>query len=122
MTKRESSAARIQRLQKQAEPLPELPRDKLVSPGAPNTVKPWEGRLSRKPWEYEVTAVIPHCNTPDLLTLCIALLRAQTVRPYIVVVDTGTEERLLPQLLALRAADVEVHQINCHGTPRSATS
>lgn len=100
-------------------------RDELVSPAAfaeKLTVRqrPWQGRLAKKPWSYRVTAVVPHCNTPDLLRLCLAFLRVQTVRPYIVVVDTGSQQRLLPELLAMRGEDCEVQQVACHGVERSA--
>lgn len=98
-------------------------RDWLVTPGSiarPSQPRPWEGALERKPWQYAATAVIPHCNTPELLALCVSLLRAQTVPPYIVVVDTGTPEARLGDVLALRDVDLEVHQVNCHGVPWSS--
>jgi hypothetical protein len=97
--------------------------DVLAVPSSLDNVardKPWEGRLGKKPWEYQVTAVIPHCATPDLLRLCIAFLRAQSVPVYVVVVDTGTPERLMPNLLCQRDIDVEIHCCHPHGTKYSA--
>ena len=77
--------------------------------GQPASKRPWEGAVERKPWEYSVVAAIPVMDTPDELAMCIELLRAQSVRPYIVVIDTGSAEKNLSQILDLRADDVEVH-------------
>jgi hypothetical protein len=76
----------------------------------------WEGPLAKRPGDYRVTALVPHCDTPALLKLCLGFLRRQTERPYVMVVDTGTSEAKLPEVLALRDNDVEIHQVACHGT------
>ncbi len=77
--------------------------------------KPWEGACRRKPWHYDVTAVIPVLDTIEPLSVAIELLRLQTMRPYIVVVDTGSEIDLLRLIENLRADDVEVHSLRLNG-------
>ena len=76
---------------------------------------PWEGSCGRKPWEYQVTAVIPCLDTSDTLPLVIELLRLQTERPFIIVIDTGSRDTELAATLALRAEDVEVHSLRLNG-------
>lgn len=76
---------------------------------------PWEGNCSKKPWEYEVTAVIPCLNTSETLNICIELLRLQTIKPYIMVIDTGSTEDHLNKVLQLRDVDLEVHTIALNG-------
>jgi len=77
--------------------------------------KPWEGNCDKKPWEYEVTAVIPSLNTPETLPVCIELLRLQTVRPFIMIIDTGSTGEEWEATQKLIAPDVEVHSIKLHG-------
>jgi hypothetical protein len=77
--------------------------------------KPWEGACQRKPWQYEVTAVIPVLDTIEPLTVAIELLRLQTLKPYIVVVDTGSQLELLRKIEELRSEDVEVHSLRLNG-------
>lgn len=77
--------------------------------------KPWEGGCKRKPWEYQVTAVIPVLDTPKTLAVAIDLLRLQTQQPFIVVIDTGSQVRSLQEIEALRAADLEVHILRLNG-------
>jgi hypothetical protein len=74
--------------------------------------RPWEGRQTRKPREYRVTAAIVHRDTPDLLAGAVACLRAQTERPYILVVDMGSGEAARATLAELeRGDDLEVSTI-----------
>jgi len=73
--------------------------------------KPWEGNIKRKPWQYEVTAVIPVMDTWESLELVIELLRLQTLRPYIMVIDTGSTGDNQHKILRMAADDVEVHSI-----------
>jgi len=77
---------------------------------------PWRGSCARKPWEYRVTAVIPVMDTPECLELCVELIRLQTERPYIVVVDTGSQRQNLERILDMHAEDLEVHCIRQNGT------
>lgn len=74
----------------------------------------WEGRIAKKPWDYEVSAIIPHLETPELLHPVIELLRLQTERPYIMVIDTGSSRETMDQIECLRAEDVEIHYIRGH--------
>ena len=77
---------------------------------------PWTGISEKKPWDHKVTAVIPCINTPETLPICIELLRLQTVKPYIMLIDTGSIEPNLREIEAMRADDVEVHVIRMNGT------
>jgi glycosyltransferase involved in cell wall biosynthesis len=76
---------------------------------------PWTGPYEVKPWSYGVTVGIPVLDTPDELELVVELLRMQTVRPFIVIVDTGSSDENLARILALRASDVEVHSLRFNG-------
>jgi glycosyltransferase involved in cell wall biosynthesis len=75
---------------------------------------PWEG-LGKKPWEYKVTAVIPHINTPETLSICVELLRLQTISPFIIIIDTGSVQSYYAEVEKLRSHDVEVHRIYLNG-------
>lgn len=77
---------------------------------------PWQGMCHKKPWEYEVTAVIPVIDTIDSVKLCVEILRLQTVRPYIIIVDTGSSDEILAEMLSLHDEDLEVHSIRLNGT------
>jgi len=83
---------------------------------------PWESPFVKQPRDYAVTALIPHCGTPKLLKLCLGFLMRQTIPVYVVIVDTGTSEAELPNVLALRSERVEVHQVNCHGTDHAVAA
>ncbi|MEQ1862996.1 MAG: glycosyltransferase family A protein [Chthoniobacteraceae bacterium] len=65
-------------------------------------------------WAHRVTACIAHLETPEPLRVCIELLRAQTERPYIIVVDTGSSLGTQAELAQMRAADVEIHLVRGH--------
>jgi len=69
----------------------------------------WQGKLHRKPWHYTITAAIPCFEHARETAIVIELLRLQTCRPYIILVDTGSKARELTKLEALRADDVELH-------------
>lgn len=92
-------------------------RNTEISPlyGEITLKKPWEGSLEKKPWQYEVTAVIPCLNTYETLEICIELLRLQTIKPFIVIIDTGSLEEELEKVKKLRNTDVEVHSIALNG-------
>ena len=76
---------------------------------------PWEGSNNLKPWEFQVTSVIPTINSPETLPCCIELLRLQTLRPYIVIIDTGSREENLREVEKLWDQDVEVHSLRLNG-------
>ena len=76
---------------------------------------PWEGSCTKKPWEYQVTAVVPCLNTSETLPVCIDLLRLQTIKPFIMIIDTGSQKEHLEKVLEMRDEDVEVHSIALNG-------
>jgi hypothetical protein len=91
----------------------------LIAPlgffGRPN---PWTGHnLFTK---YKVTACIPHINTPECLEACLALVRLQTVKPYVLIIDTGSPEDVCNRIEQLRDYDVEIHYIRGHGYMHSS--
>lgn len=73
--------------------------------------RPWEGDCKKKPWDYRVTAVIPCLDTYDTLNICIELLRLQTERPYVIIIDTGSCDEEFEKISALRNDDLEVHSL-----------
>lgn len=76
---------------------------------------PWRGVSEPKPWAYDVTAIIPVIEPDECLLLVIELLRLQTERAYILLMDTGSSAATCEWLEGLRAADLEVHYIRKHG-------
>lgn len=77
---------------------------------------PWKGSCEKKPWEYLVTAVIPVIDTYEALEICVDILRLQTLRPYILVIDTGSGEKELSKIMSMHSEDLEVHCIRVNGT------
>lgn len=77
--------------------------------------RPWEGSCDKKPWEYKVTAAIPVLDTYESLKICIDILKLQTVKPYIVVIDTGSEKENFDKIMSLASEDVEVHSLRLNG-------
>lgn len=104
--------------------------DRLVAPfgcldipnphASPDGPWPHQGRIAVKPWERRVTCTFAHLNTPDLVPLVVGLLRLQTERPYIVIVDTGSDRATLDALEAHRAEDVEIHHVRAHAWHHSS--
>ena len=96
----------------------ESPAKYVIAPDRSKTVRqnPWEGNCKRKPWDYRITAVIPVLDTFDTLEIAIELLRLQSVRPFIMIVDTGSTDNNLEKICSLRAEDVEVHSLRLNGT------
>jgi hypothetical protein len=76
---------------------------------------PWEGNCLKKPWEYKITAAIPVLDTYESLKICIEILKLQTIKPFIIIVDTGSTEDNLKKIMDLRDEDVEVHSIRTNG-------
>lgn len=81
----------------------------------PSKEAPWRGSCLRKPWEYRVTAVVPVMDTAEPLRLCCDLLRLQTEKPYIIVVDTGSNDSEMEMIAAMRDEDLEVHSLKLNG-------
>jgi hypothetical protein len=78
---------------------------------APKGSGGWVGGMARKPWDYRVTATLACLDSPDIVGLAVDLLRLQTERPYLIVVDTGSSAENLDRLEALRGDDLEIHHI-----------
>lgn len=88
---------------------------KFVSPkGDREGEQRWEGICKKKPSEYKVTAVIPHLETIEPLWIAVQLLRKQTERPYIIVIDTGSSPRTVELLERMRAEDLEITYLKSH--------
>ena len=87
----------------------------LVAPVGTVDVPPhFPGRCERKPWDYKLTAAIPHLNTIEPLRMCVEVLRHQTHRPYLMIVDTGSPPAAMAELEKMRAEDCEIHCIAGH--------
>jgi hypothetical protein len=94
---------------------------KLVAPlGAGNVADKWQGSAAKRPWAYRVSVALPHLDTPDELEACVDLLRLQTERPYLIVVDTGSPPEVCERLERLRSEDLEVHFVRAHGYVHSS--
>lgn len=92
------------------------PRFDLIAPLGTSDCEPcYKGRSKLKPWDYACTACIPHLDTIEPLKMTIELLRYQTARPYILVIDTGSPTEVRDELELLRAEDVEIHFVAAHG-------
>lgn len=80
---------------------------------APN--RPCTGSSSPRPWKYRVAAAIPHYESLDTLEPLVELLRLQSMRPYIMVIDTGSNDSTCDELEKRRAHDLEIHYVRSHG-------
>ena len=80
-----------------------------------STKKPWEGSIECKPWHHKVTAIIPAMDTYEQLNICIQLLKEQSSKPFIMIVDTGSTDDELNKIFTLRDKDVEVHSLRFNG-------
>lgn len=84
----------------------------MIAPAGTRDINPpYIGRQVKKPWEYEVTVAIPHLNTLESLMVCIEILRHQTIKPYIIVIDTGSYPHVIDQLALIRSEDLEIHYL-----------
>ncbi|HVS37829.1 MAG TPA: hypothetical protein VMS17_19885 [Gemmataceae bacterium] len=93
----------------------------VVAPlGCRGRERSWEGAVGRKPWQYQITAAIPHLETPETLPVLLELLALQTVRPYVLLIDTGSSPAVVRRLEALRRPDVEIHYLRGHGYAHSS--
>jgi hypothetical protein len=76
--------------------------------------KNYQGNIFKKPWDYQVTVVIPHIETPSLLERCVNLYKLSVPVPYILIIDTGSSEKTLNEIEKLRCENVELHYIRSH--------
>jgi hypothetical protein len=69
---------------------------------------------SKKPWHYPIVAGICHLDQPAMLEVVIETLRAQTARPFIHVVDTGSNAEVRKRLEALELScdDVQIDYLS----------
>lgn len=81
----------------------------------PTTEKPWTGDCEKKPWDYRVCVAIPVLNTPETLEPLLTLLRMQTVRPFVMLIDTGSNDQNLSKIQSFSSEDVEVHSLRFNG-------
>ncbi len=65
----------------------------------------------RCPWDYRVGAALPHYETPETLPVLLDLLRLQTVRPYVLLIDTGSSWQTVRELERLRSPECEIHYL-----------
>ena len=77
--------------------------------------KVYEGTCVKKPWDYDIVAVIPFRDTLETLPICIKLLQLQTIKPYIMIIDTGSKEEVLQEVIKLRSESIEVHSLVLNG-------
>lgn len=71
----------------------------------------WMGRAESHAAIAAVSVVICHLNTIDDLELGVAMWRAQTIKPYIIIIDTGSPSGLHARLEKMRGDDCEIHYI-----------
>lgn len=78
------------------------------------------GVSERKPGDYPVTATFAHIGTPEMAAAVVTLLRLQTARPYIIIVDTGSAAADVRKIENLRGHDCEIHYLKGHGYGHSS--
>lgn len=82
----------------------------------------FRGTIARKPWMYQITAVIPCLDHSAETKLCVELLRLQTIKPYIILIDTGSRPHEARALEELRADDLEIHSIKANSLPHACAA
>lgn len=93
----------------------------LIAPlGTRELYRRAEGRITVKPWEYKVSVAIPHLDSLELLRSVVELHRLQTIKPYIMVIDTGSPEAVVKELEEMRAEDLEIHYVRSHAYRHSS--
>ena len=86
----------------------------------PRSGESFMGISQPPPWSYKVACAIPHFESLDTLPTVVELLRLQTERPYLLVVDTGSCSETREKLELMRAKDVEIHYVQSHGWRHSS--
>jgi hypothetical protein len=76
----------------------------------------------RRPWDYRVGVALPHYETPETLPVLLELLRLQTVRPYVLLLDTGSSWRTVRRIEKSRGPDCEVHYLRAHAYRHTSAS
>lgn len=89
--------------------------ERLISPlGKRGLIDAQAGWIEKKSWKYPASVCLPHLDTLELLRISLDLWRAQTVRPYRVIIDTGSTPEVCGELERLRSEDCEIHYIRKH--------
>lgn len=88
------------------------PTAPLSGRGLPN---PHQGVAREKPWQAGTMCVVPHLETPGPLEACVAALRAQSIKPQVLIVDTGSKWDTIQRLEHMRAEGVEISYVRSHG-------
>lgn len=70
---------------------------------------------ARKPWDFDLEVSMPHYESLETLPTVIELLRTQTIRPFISIIDCGSSEETCKKLEAMRADDLEIHYHRFNG-------
>lgn len=86
----------------------------------PSGDKAWGGAREVKPWDFDCEVTIPVLDAWDTLPMVIELLRAQSIRPFISIVDCGSIPEQAEWLEALRADDLEIHTLRFNGVRHSS--
>ncbi len=100
----------------QLSPLPVTPPQETIP--VRSISQPWRGTIEKKPWEHDVTCIIPVLEPDRSFELVLQLIRLQTVKPYILLIDTGSTPDTMRWLESLRSPDLELHTMRlnavCH--------
>jgi hypothetical protein len=75
----------------------------------------WEGAREVKPWDFACEVTIPVLDASDTLPMVIELLRAQSIKPFISLIDCGSTPKEHDWLESLRADDLEIHTLRFNG-------
>ena len=68
-----------------------------------------------KPWDFKVTLAIPVLDSSESAEAILSLYRLQTVKPFVIFIDTGSSPEELIRLQSLAAEDCEVHSLRMNG-------
>ena len=101
-------------------------RPKLTVPAHPVTMwvphgnaeepsQRWESTNDVKPWDFACEVSMPHYESLDTLGVVVALLRAQTIKPFISIIDCGSSRETCDKLEEMRAPDLEIHYHRFNG-------
>lgn len=84
----------------------------------PGEIRRYEGFAKKKPWEYRTTAVVLTFETPEeQLRVVLDLLRYQSEKPYLMIVDTGSSRANVSAIerIADETEDIEAHFVRSRG-------
>lgn len=87
---------------------------------SPGVRQPWRGTIAKKPWEYDLTMIIPTWDPHPSFELVLELLRLQSIKPYILLIDNGSQPESLAWLDTLRAPDLELHSLRLNAVHHSS--